>query len=625
MTKDRTPKHTPKDTIPNPITRRGFVTTGLLATSALYLGPIESFLNAVPSISAASESALLGFKGIPPSSADSVVVPEGYSAKVLIAWGDPVSNGPAFKQDASNTSADQELQWGMHNDGLAYFPIRGSQRGLLVQNHEYMDDLILFPDGTANWTPEKTRKALAAHGVGIIEIEFSRGGGWRVIRPSKYARRITGYTPMKIAGPAAGERRLRTSADPTGRLVLGTLYNCSMGVTPWGTYLTCEENFDDYFRTPTEPTAGSIEARYSLTTEGDGYLVHLTDKRFRVADEPNEPNRFGWIVEIDPFNPKSMPVKRTALGRIKHEGAKVQETREGKIVVYSGDDETFEYIYRYVSRLPWREARRKGMSPLDDGTLYVAKFSANGSGEWIPLTPGHRALKTWSLSDILINTRGAADAVGATKMDRPEWIDTFPASLSAIVALTNNTLRGVGKYPGPDAANPRSKNVYGHLLRWTYAHDWTDSHFRWEIFASAGDSENNKSATVIGDKYGSPDALHVTRSGRLWIGTDMSRGTINRGDYQGFGNNQLLCADPRTRETRRFLVGPNGCEVSAMYATPDERTMFVSIQHPGEPPTGVNDPAQPKRFSSWPDGPTGGRPRSACVVVTKDDGGVIGT
>lgn len=625
MTKDKKPDypHIPEDIALNPISRRGFVKAGLAATGTLWLGAVESVLNAVPSVST-STSALLGFKGIPASAADTVIVSEGYSAKVLIAWGDPVSNGPAFKQDASNTSAEQELQWGMHNDGLAYFPIRGSQRGLLVQNNEYMDDLLLFPDGTANWTAEKTMKALAAHGVGIIEIERSHNG-WQVVRPSKYARRITGYTPMRIGGPVAGDRRLQTSADPTGRLVLGTLYNCAMGVTPWGTYLTCEENFDDYFRTPSAPADGSIEARYSLTTEGDGYLVHLTDKRFRVADEPNEPNRFGWIVEIDPFKPKSTPVKRTALGRIKHEGAKVQETREGKIVVYSGDDETFEYIYRYVSKLPWREARRRGISPLDDGTLYVAKFHANNTGEWLPLTPAHDALRSWSLKDILINTRGAADAVGATRMDRPEWIDTFPASLTAIVALTNNTRRGVGKNPGPDAANPRARNVYGHLLRWTYARDWTDSHFRWEIFASGGDPEKNKSATVIGDKYGSPDALHVTSSGRLWIGTDMSRAIINRGDYQGFGNNQLLCADPRTRETRRFLVGPNGCEVSAIYTTPDERTMFVSIQHPGEPPTGVNDPAQPKRYSSWPDGPGGGRPRSACVVVTKDDGGVIGT
>ncbi|HKO99127.1 MAG TPA: PhoX family phosphatase [Pyrinomonadaceae bacterium] len=625
MAQDKNPNQTPKDSIQNPISRRGFVKAGLVATGGLYLGALDSFFDAVPSTSASSESALLGFKGLPVSADDAVVVPQGYSARVLIAWGDPVSDGPAFKQDASNSSREQELQWGMHNDGLAYFPIRGSERGLLVQNNEYMDDALLFPDGTANWTAEKTRKALAAHGVGIIEIERSRQGEWKVVRPSKYARRITGFTPMKVGGPVAGERRLRTKADPTGRLVLGTLYNCSMGVTPWNTYLTCEENFDDYFRTAVEPPAGSIEARYRLDTKGDGYLVHLTDRRFRVADEPNEPNRFGWIVEIDPFNPRSVPIKRTALGRIKHEGAKVQETRDGRIVVYSGDDETFEYIYRYVSRLPWREARKRGVSPLDDGILYAAKFHASGAGEWLPLTPTNPALMNWSLNDILINTRGAADAVGATKMDRPEWIDTFPASLSAIVSLTNNTRRGVAKNPGPDAANPRSKNVYGHLIRWTYEHDWTDSHFRWEIFAAGGDPQSNKSATVIGDKYGSPDALHVTRSGRLWIGTDMSRATINRGDYQGFGNNQLLCADPNTRETRRFLVGPNGCEVSAMYATPDERTLFVSIQHPGEPRVGLSDPADPKRNSSWPDGPNGGRPRSACVVVTKDDGGVIGT
>lgn len=625
MTKSKNSNNTPEDFVSNPISRRGFVKAGLLATGGLYLGTFDSFFDAVPTISSSSESALLGFKGIPVSADDAVVVPQGYSARVLIAWGDPVSDGPAFKHDASNTSREQELQWGMHNDGLAYFPIRGSERGLLVQNNEYMDDALLFLDGTANWTAEKTRKALAAHGVGIIEIERTRDGGWRVVRPSKYARRITGYTPMNIGGPVAGDRRLRTSADPTGRLVLGTLYNCAMGVTPWGTYLTCEENFDDYFRTAFEPPAGSIEARYKLNTKGDGYLVHLTDRRFRVADEPNEPNRFGWIVEIDPFNSRSVPIKRTALGRIKHEGAKVQETRDGRIVVYSGDDETFEYIYRYVSRLPWREARKRGVSPLDDGILYAAKFHASSAGEWLPLTPSNPALMNWSLNDILINTRGAADAVGATKMDRPEWIDTFPASLSAIVSLTNNTRRGIAKNPGPDAANPRSKNVYGHLIRWTHEHDWTDTSFRWEIFAAGGDPKNNKSATVIGDKYGSPDALHVTKSGRLWIGTDMSRATINSGDYQGFGNNQLLCADPNTRETLRFLVGPNGCEVSAIYTTPDEQALFVSIQHPGEPRVGPNDPAEPKRNSSWPDGPTGGRPRSACLVITKDDGGTIGT
>ena len=607
-----------------PISRRGFVKAAA-AAGAFSLSGVKSLINAVP-LSDERRSPLLGFKGIPVSAADSVVVPEGYSARVLIAWGDPISDGPAFRQDAGNSAADQAQQWGMHNDGLAYFPLQGSERGLLAQNHEYPDDALLFPDGNANWTKEKTRKTLAALGVSIIEIARGRDGNWKVVRPSNYARRITAYTPIRIGGPAAGERRLKTSADRSGRLVLGTLYNCAIGVTPWGTFLTCEENFDDYFRTPSEPAPGSIEARYGLSTRGDDYLVHLTDRRFRVADEPNEPNRFGWVVEIDPFNPKSVPVKRTALGRVKHEGAKVQETREGRVVVYTGDDEIFEYIYRYVSNLPWREARRRGVSPLDDGILYAAKFHDDGRGEWLPLTPNNPALRSWSLNDILINTRGAADAVGATKMDRPEWIDTFPASRTVIVALANNSLRGAESHPAPDAANPRAKNVYGHLVRWTYARDWTDTSFRWEVFAFGGDPQNAATGSnVNGDKYGSPDCVYVAPSGRLWIQTDCSRRTINQGVYSGFGNNQMLCADPQTRETRRFLVGPNGCEITGCYVTPDEAAMFVGIQHPGEAPAGFNDPRDPKRFSSWPDGERGGRPRSATIVITKNDHGVIGS
>jgi uncharacterized protein len=616
------------------ISRRSFLGGGLAAAGVISIGGIDSLLKAVPAHGSRRER-LLGFTGIPVSSADTVVVPEGYTAKVLIAWGDPVSKGPAFKQDGSNTAAEQAKQWGMHNDGVVYFPIDGSERGLLVQNNEYMDDVLLFPDGTANWTSEKTAKALAAHGVSIIEIRQEhdrrrhhgrRQKEWEVVRPSKYARRITGMTPIAIGGPAAGDPRLRTSADPTGRKVLGTLNNCAMGYTPWGSYLACEENFNGYFRTNGAPPPGSIEARYGLNPTGAGYLLHTTDARFNVAAEPNEPNRFGWVVEIDPFNPKSTPVKRTALGRLKHEGAWVQETRRGRIVVYTGDDEVFEYIYRYVSNLPWKKALKRGISPLDDGILYVAKFNANGTGEWLPLTPDNPALATWTLNDILINTRGAADAVGATKMDRPEWIDTFPNDLTAIATLTNNSRRGTGTNPPTDPMNPRSPNTYGHVIRWCYDRDWTEPDFKWDIFALCGDpSVAAHGSTIVGDKYGSPDGLYVAPSGRLWIQTDVSGNTINSGAYAGFGNNQMLCADPRTGETRRFLVGPNICEVTGVTTTPDERTMFVGIQHPGEAPAGANDPANPKQFSSWPDGPGGGRPRSACLVITKDDGGPIGS
>ncbi len=409
-----------------------------------------------------------------------MIVPEGYTAEVLIAWGDPVSKGPAFVQDASNSAHDQARQWGMHNDGLVYFPINGSKHGLLVQNCEYSDDGLLFTDGTQNWDAEKTKKSQAAHGVAIIEIvklrgkrhdwdEYGKwcrwgagGGEWRVVRPSKYARRITGYTPIRIGGPAAGDERLKTSADPTGRRVLGTINNCAMGFTPWGTYLACEENFNGYFRKT--GTRTPLEVRYGITATGAGYLWHETDTRFNADLEPNEAHRFGWVVEIDPWDRKSRPVKRTALGRLKHEGAWVQEARDGRVVVYMGDDEVFEYIYRYVSRLPWRKSLRQGINPLDDGVLYVGKFLADGSGEWLPLVPGAPGLETWTLNDILINTRGAADAVGATKMDRPEWIDTFPEELTAIGSLTNNTRRGTTGNPGPDGGpNPRGPNPYGQL------------------------------------------------------------------------------------------------------------------------------------------------------------------
>ena len=304
------------------------------------------------------------------------VVPEGYTARVLIAWGDPISAGPAFRQDASNTADEQAQQWGMHNDGVVYFPIDGSRHGLLVQNHEYTDEGLLFRDGVANWTAEKTSKALNAHGVSVIEIRKGQGHGndgeWRVVRPSKYARRITGQTPIQIGGPAAGDQRLRTSEDPSGRLVLGTLNNCAMGFTPWGTYLACEENFNGFFqRTLADRTP--LELRYGIAPFGSGFRLHTTHRRFNADLERNEPNRFGWVVEIDPFKSRSTPVKRTALGRIKHEGAWVQETKDGRVVVYMGDDERNEYIYRYVSNQPWRRALRRGISPLDDGILYVAR------------------------------------------------------------------------------------------------------------------------------------------------------------------------------------------------------------------------------------------------------------
>jgi uncharacterized protein len=628
------------------LSRRSVLGGGVATAALAATGGIGALFHAVPAAGQGNQPGgkLLGFEGIATSTDDRVIVPKGYKARVLIAWGDPVSDGPPFKPDASNTAFEQEWQWGMHNDGVVYFPIDGSWHGLIVQNHEYTDDVLLFPDGTANWNQEKTNKSLAAHGVGVIEVRKNRNDWWHVVRPSQYARRITGNTPIRIGGPAAGDPRLCTSYDPQGRMVLGTLNNCAMGKTPWGTYLACEENFNGYFRKASGAPVTPLEQRYGLSTSGTGNW-HLTDARFRIDAavlpdqpdapfEPNEPNRFGWVVEIDPFDPNSTPVKRTALGRMKHEGAWCQEARDGRLVVYMGDDEVFEYIYRYVSREPWRAMRRQGISPLNRGTLYVAKFNNNGRGRWIPLTPNNPSLQGWSLADILINTRGAADLAGGTRMDRPEWIDTFPDALTAVATLTNNSSRGiVGTNPRTgfpfdpvDAINPRAANTYGHVVTWSYDHDFTEPTFSWDIFALAGDpAAASTASTIDGDKYGSPDGLYVAPSGRLWIQTDVSSSTIDMGSYEGFGNNQMVCADPATRETRRFLTGPRGCEITGVFTTPDERTMFVGIQHPGEAPSGPNDPANPKQFSSWPDGAAGGRPRSSLVVITKNDGGKIGS
>ena len=646
------------------LSRRGFLEGGLTAAAGITLGGASALLKSVPaSAHGRSHRPLLGFDAIPVSTADTVIVPAGYTAEVLIAWGDPVSNGPEFAQDASNSADDQAKQWGMHNDGLVYFPINGSWHGLLAQNNEYADEGLMFTDGVANWDEEKTNKSLNAHGVSIIEIKkglhdnhrrrwrnrgSKKDSDWHVVEHSKYARRITGQTPMKIGGPAAGDDRLKTIDDPTGTRVLGTLNNCAMGFTPWGTYLTCEENFNGFFfRTLTPDARSKEEKRYGIAPSNSGFRWHTTHPRFNADLYPNEANRFGWVVEIDPFAPHSTPVKRTALGRLKHEGAWVQETKDGKVVVYMGDDERNEYIYRYVSNLPWKVARRRGINPLDDGILYVAKFKADGFGEWLPLTPDNPALAAWSLNDILINTRGAADAVGATMMDRPEWIDTFPQALTAIATLTNNNRRGASPEssnnadgtttagsarPPVDKVNPRAINVYGHIITWTYKYDFSEPTFSWDVFALAGDpAVVAHGSTIIGDKFGSPDGIYVAPSGRLWIQTDVSTSTINAGDYAGFGHNQMLCADPTTGEIRRFLTGPRQCEITGVMATPDERTMFVGIQHPGETPdlpssSDVrNDPAHPKAYSTWPDGDAGGRPRSACVVITKDDGGEIGS
>jgi hypothetical protein len=580
----------------------------------------------------------LGFSSVAASTEDTVRLPQGYSYYVLNAWGDPIghSNGsPAFKQDASNTADEQLLQSGMHHDGIHYYPLPydsdSSNHALLAVNHEYTDDGLLHANGFADWSAEKVRKSQNATGASVMEVAF-RDGKWSVVHGSKYARRITGNTPTRISGPAAGSAGMRTAADASGLQVLGTVNNCAHGYTPWGTYLTCEENWDGYFVNTGTITAD--HARNGIRAKGRGYRWHEFDERFDAGKHPNEPNRFGWVVELDPYDPASAPVKRTALGRFSHEGAWPATAADGRLVIYMGDDRAFEYIYKFVSRDRMNAGdRAANRELLDHGTLYVAKFHEDGGGEWVPLVHGQGKLNADNgfadQAEVLIKTRLAADAVGATRMDRPEWIAVHKSTKEVYCTLTNNANRGTPRVPGLSAANPRSNNVFGHIIRWREAGgDPAAMRFRWDVFVYAGDPEHpeeEKRGNIKGDAFGSPDGLWFDDSGLLWIQTDVSTSTLNKGHYERIGNNQMLCADIRTGEIRRFLTGPRGCEVTGVIMTPDARTMFVNIQHPGESASERSDPKTPKAVSSWPDGARGERPRSATIVIRKNDGGPIGS
>ncbi|MDZ4075790.1 MAG: PhoX family phosphatase [Hylemonella sp.] len=613
--------------------RRTLLRGGLGATLSGLLAPLGGAAALTACASTGSASPLLGFKSVPISTADTVVVPEGYTAQVIAPWGDPVGlsgENHAFKEDGSNTAAQQETQLGMHHDGIHYYALNGAQSGMLVMNHEYTDEGLLFPDGMKTWTPEKVRKAQAAHGVSIIEVE-QRNGQWALVNPSPWARRITANTPMTVGGPAAGHALMQTAADPSGRRVLGTINNCGSGITPWGTYLTCEENFINYFNGG--DTLTPHEARWGLKKGGaGGYRWHEHDARFDATKNPNEPNRFGWVVEIDPSNPSSTPVKRTAMGRAAHEGATVAVTQDGRAVVYMGEDARFEYIYKFVSRDRIQPGgARANATLLDHGTLYVAKFNADGSGQWLPLTHGQGPLTAANgfadQGEVLIKGRQASDLLGATKMDRPEWIDVDKNGW-VYCTLTNNSNRAVGKNPGLDAANPRANNSMGNIIRWKDEGDFHGTTLKWNHFVLAGDPANTRAearGNIKGDMFACPDGLWTDARGVLWIQTDMSTSAMGKGDLARLGNNMMLAADPATGEIRRFLTGPSGCEITGATGTPDGRTMFINIQHPGESPSERSDPAEPGKLSNWPSGKAGARPRSATVVIRKRDGGLIGT
>lgn len=619
------------------LSRRAFLGGGLAAAAVAFLGGSV----AAPAPAAAHDGgdgyghrdgrhgrALLGFEQVPVSTADALVVPAGYTAQVLIPWGTPLlTSGPAWLQDGSNTAEEQAQQVGMHHDGMHFFPLgtgrSGNRVGLLVVNHEYIDQILLNPDGASPMTPAKVAKALAAHGVTVIAVRRD-GGTWHQV-DSPFNRRITGTSPVTFSGPVGPDHpELQSNNAP-----MGTLNNCAHGYTPWGTYLTCEENWNGYFGTDDPAwTPTPAEARYGVTRTGFGYNWHQADPRFDLAVNRKELNRFGWVVEIDPFDINSTPVKRTALGRIKHEGAIVVE-QDGDVVVYSGDDENGDYLYKFIGQGKWRRHRARGRSPLDHGTLHVAKLAADGSGVWLPLVWGEGPLTQadgWAdQADILLRTRQAADALGATKLDRPEWVAVHPHTNDVFVTLTNGT-------QGPAPGNPRAGNIFGHIVRLTASDSADGTSFSWDVFLFAGDPGYQPEGQLVpADQppFGSPDGLWADPDGRLWIQTDVSNSSQNLASrkYDRIGNNQMLVADPETKEIRRFLTSPRGCEITGVVTTPDQRTMFVNVQHPGESTTAWGAPtaANPRAVSNWPDFDPAGRPRSATVVIRKDDGGKIGT
>ena len=602
---------------------------------------------------------------------DAVSVPAGYTATTFFSWGDPISSGSAFVANVAMTEADQLRRAGMHHDGMHFFPFPTSgaggfsnERGLLAINHEYTDEGLLHNStaiGSVTQTAAMTRASQAAHGVSIIEVR-KVGGTWGVVRPSSFARRITANTPMKVSGPAKGHARMITAADPLGENVLGTANNCAHGYTPWGTYLTCEENFNGYFGTTTALTGGnaltSLENRYGISGAGFGYRWHLTDPRFDIRATPNEPNRFGWVVEIDPFNPASVPVKRTALGRFKHESAAVVVGDNNKVVVYMGDDERNDYIYKFVCSGTYNPTNRgANRNLLDAGTLYVAKFNSDNTGTWIPLVydatnaNGLGPANGWAdQGDIVIRARQAADRVGATMMDRPEWVAVHPTTREVYCTLTNNNRRGslpassnnaagtttaASARPPVDAANPRPDNRYGHIIRWRETgNDVAATTFDWDIFMLAGDSLNasanlqgniNDSGVPGSSDFGAPDGLWFDANGRLWVQTDQVGD--GSGDWVNIGSNTMSAVDPSNGKTYRFVTSPRNCEVTGVITTPDGKAMWINIQHPGEDWSGSFTAK-----STWPDsgvnGATGvalSKPRSSTVLITKDDGGVIGT
>lgn len=595
------------------ISRRGFL-SGVVAfgSGAAVMG--SGLLNATSA--KAQTASRFGFTPIPIQTDFTVHVPDGYSWHSVAKWGQPLfSDAEELSQETAISVGSSDRVFGENTDGMEAFVVDGRQ--IIAVNHEYVNTRVNLPVSEGEVTSADDVLTLQ-NMQGVTVMEVAEGSdGWDIVVDSDLNRRITQNTPMTITGPAAGHPLLQTAADPAGTTVLGTMNNCGAGKTPWGTYLTCEENFNGYFGSTDENFERPEDfVRYGIGLEGR-YAYEKFDARFDVSQNPNEPNRFGYIVEIDPTDPTSTPIKHTALGRFKHENAAAVIAPDGRVVVYMGDDERGEFMYKYVSNEAYTPGG-KTSELLDDGQLYVAKFNTDTTGEWVALTPESTGMDE---AEIAIYTRMAASKVGATTMDRPEWVAVNPVAVEGYCALTNNSRRapdftnagGDPAYAVHNSPNPRNENRYGQIVRWRPANDdHASSDFTWDLYVMAGnptvhdDAYAGSSNVNEGNLFNSPDGMMFDSTGLLWIQTDGN--DDNEGDFVGMGNNQMLAGDPVTGQIERFMTGPNGSEVTGLTWSADRRTMFVGIQHPASP---------------FPDG-DGTLARSTVIAIKRDDNAPVG-
>ena len=532
----------------------------------------------------------IGFTSIPLDGGPMPTIAPEYAMSVILPWREKIDgSGESYPYDL--TSEQQEKAIGLGHDGMWLF-----DDFILCLNLEYGTNFHMFGRDELQ-SLEEVRKVQAAHGVAVVALE--RTGDTFRMKRDKRNRRIHVNTPVEFSGPVAGTHYLNVAVDNDNPK--GTVNNCSMGHTPWGTYLTCEENFHQYFGATAEGWEPSERQKRVGLTSGQGWDWHKFDKRFDLSKNANEEHRFGWVVEIDPQKPDQKPVKRTALGRFKHEGATVVEGQGNRVVVYSGDDERNEYIYKFVSAGNWKSMFARGIHPLDEGVLYVAQFNEDGTGKWLELSRNNPKLRKWSMETILVHARMAADEVGATKMDRPEWI-TVGQNEEVFCTLTNNTKPYAEVRPG----NPSGINSDGHIVKWVDSNKHTGTDFKWDFFAIAADVHDEN-----GQMFGSPDGIWADGKGRVFVETD--------GAQPGDANDQLLVANQATAEFKRLMTGVKGGEVTGITVADNQRVMFANIQHPGNGDPEVSN--FPEAFT----GADGAVPRDATIVIVRKNGGIVGS